>query len=145
MKRLPIADCRLPIDESFASRGFAGGGHDGGEFIGFLQKRGQFSRRHHSRFDQQFEPEGGFVGFLFDGSNFGNEFGLAARAATGAIICRNRGAATDPLFGDNASGIVVFGHGPRQFDDAQGESFGARFQFDWIHGGKLQIQSAISK
>jgi len=98
MKRLPIADCRLPIKQLFAGRSFARCGHDGSKRIGFLQESGQLADRHDTGLDQQFEPQGGFVRFFFDGSDFGDEFGLAAGAATGAVVCGHGRAAANDLF-----------------------------------------------
>ena len=143
MKRLPIADCRLPIKTSFAGRGFARPGHDGGEFIGFFEQRGQLFGRHDAGFGKQFEPQSGFVGLFLDGADFRNEFGLTARAATGAVICRHGSSAAQNLFGNDAASIVAFGNCPAHFDDAQGEGFRSGFQFDWVHGANLQTQSAI--
>ena len=88
MKKLPIADCRLPIKKSFSGSGFARCGHDGGEVVGFLQQRRQLARGHRRGFDEQFEPQRGFVRLFLDGSDFGNEFGLAAGAALGRFIHR---------------------------------------------------------
>ena len=141
-KQLPVAGCRLPIGKSLSGRGFARCRHDRGEGAGFLQERRQFSRGHCPGFDEQFEPQCGFVGFFLNDSDFGDEFGVAAGAATGAIIRRHRSATANDLFGDDASGIVIFWNHLRQFNDSQGKRFGARFQFGWIHGAKLQTQSA---
>jgi hypothetical protein len=143
MKRLPIADCRLPINGSFTGRRLARGRHDCSKVVGFLQKRRQLARRHYARFDEQFEPQRGLVGLFFNRANFGYKFRPAPRAATGAIVCGYRSAAANDLFGDDTSGIVAFWNSPGQFDDSQGKRFGARFQFDWIHAPKLQTQSAI--
>ena len=143
MNKLPITDCRLPIGKSFSRRGFARCRHDGSEVAGFLQKRRQLSRRHRPRFDEQFEPQRGFVSFFLDNSNFRDEFNVAASTATGAVIRRRRSAATNDLPGDDTSGIVAFGNRPCQLDDSQGKGLGARFQFGWVHGQKLQIQPAI--
>jgi len=143
MKPLPIAACRLPIAESFSRRRFARSGHYGGQLVGFVQQRGQFFCRQNARLDQQFQPERGFVGFFLDGADFGDEFGLTAGAATGAIICRHRSAAADDLFGDGASGIIGFWNGARQLDDSQRKSFCACLEFGRVHGANLQTQSAI--
>jgi len=142
MKQLPIADCRLLIAKSLSRRSFARGDHDSGECVGFVEQRRQLLCRHGAGFDEQFQPQRSFVGFLLNGSNFGNEFSLTAGAATGAVICRHRGAAADDLFGDGASGVVRFGNGARQFDDSQCEGFCAGFEFGRIHGANLQTQSA---
>ena len=143
MKRLPIADCRLPIKASFAGRGFARRGHDGSKFIGFFKQCGQFLRGHDAGFGEQLEPQSGFVGFLFDGANFGNEFCLTASAATGAVIRRHGSSAAQNLLGNDAPGIVVFGNCPAHFYNSQGKRFGSGFQFGWVPALKLQTQSAI--
>ena len=143
MKRLPIADCRLPIKASFAGRGFARRGHDGSKFIGFFKQCGQFLRGHDAGFGEQLEPQNGFVGFLFDGANFGNEFCLTASAATGAVIRRHGSSATQNLFSNDAASVIAFGNCPAHFDDAQGKGPGSGFQFDRVHASKLQTQSAI--
>jgi hypothetical protein len=143
MKMLPIADCRLPINGSFAGSRLARGRHNGGQGVGFFEQGGQFFCRHDARFNQQFEPQGGFVGFFFDRANFGDEFRPAPRATRRAIIRGHRSSAPDDLFGDDATGIVIFWNRTGQFDDSQSKGFGAGFQFNWVHGVKLQIQSAI--
>ena len=143
MKKLLTADCRLPIEKSFAGRGFMRRGHDGGDFMGFFQEGGQLACRHRPGFDEQFEPQRGFVGLFLAGSNFGDKFGLAAGAATGAVIRRHRGASANNLFGDDTPGIVGLGDGARELDDSQRKSFRASFEFGWIHGANLQTQSAI--
>jgi hypothetical protein len=143
MKKLPIADCQWPVRKSFSGCGFARCRHDGGEVAGLLQERRQLSGGHGAGFDKQFEPQRGFVGFFPDGSDFGDEFSVAARTSTGAVIRRHRGAAANDLPGNDTSGIVAFWNRPRQLDDSQGKGFGACFQFGWIHGRKLPTQSAI--
>ena len=143
MKRLPIADCRLPIRASFARRGLARRGHDGGQFIGFFEQGGQLFCGHDARFGKQFKPKGGFIGFFLDGADFGNEFRLAPRTATGAVIGRHRGSAPQNLFGNDAASVIAFGNCPAHFDDAQGKGLGSGFQFDRVHATKLQTQSAI--
>ena len=143
MKKLPIADCRLPIGGSLPRRSFARRRHDGSEFAGFCQEGGQFARRHSARFNKQFEPQRGFIRFFLNGSDFGNEFSLAAGAATGAVIRRDRSSAANNLSGDDASGVVGLGDGACELDDSQRKCFRASFEFGWIHGANLQTQSAI--
>jgi hypothetical protein len=143
MKTLPIADCRLPIRASFAGGGFARRCHDGSKLVGFFEQRGQFLRGHDAGLCQQFEPQRGFVGFLLDGADLGNEFRLAARPATGAVIGRHGRSAPQNLFGNDTGSIVVFRNCPAHFDDSQGKRFGSGFQFDRVHAPKLQLQSAI--
>ena len=143
MKELPIADCRLPIAELFAGCRFTRGGHNGGEFAGFFQERGQFGFRHGAGLDEQFQPETRLIGLFLDGSDFGDELGLAAGAATGAIVGCHGSATADDLFGDDAPGIVGLRNGTREFDDSQGKGFRAGFEFEGIHGANLQTQSAI--
>ena len=145
MKKVPIADCRLPIKKSFAGRSFARGGHDGHKLIGFSQERGQLALGHRSGFDEQFEPQRGFIRLFLDGSDFCDEFSLAADAATGAVVRRDRSSAANNLFGDDASGVVGLGDGARELDDSQRKCFHASFEFSWIHGANLQTQSAIQK
>jgi hypothetical protein len=143
MNKLPIADCRLPIGKLFAGRGFARRRHDGGQFTGFQQQRGKFSRGHDAGLDEQLQPQRGFIRLFLDDSDFGDEFGLAAGAATGAVIRGHRGAAADNLFGDHASGVVGLGDCARELDDSQRKSFRADFKFSRVHGANLQTQSAI--
>ena len=143
MKTLPIADCRLPIKKSFAGRGFARGGHDGCQCVGFVVQRGQFLCGHRAGFNEQFEPQRGFVSLFLDGADFGDEFSRTAGAATGAVICRHGSSAADNLSGDRPAGIVRFGNGARQLDDSQRKRFRAGFEFGRVHGANLQTQSAI--
>jgi hypothetical protein len=144
MSVLLIADCWFSIGDSLPRRSFMRCGHDCGQIISLLQQCRQLACRHCTGFDEQFEPEGGFISLFLNDSNFSDEFGMATGPATGAVIRRHRGAATDDLSGDHVSGIVVSRNRPCQFDDSQGKSFGACFQFGRIHGVKLQTQSAIS-
>ena len=141
--KLPIADCRLPIKKLFAGRGFAGGCHDGRQGVSFIKQGGQFARGHDAGFDQEFEPQCGFIGFFFNDPNFSDELCLTARTATRAVICSHRSAAADNLFGDDAGGIVIFWNRFCQLDDSQSKSFRARLKFNRSHGMKLQIKSAI--
>jgi hypothetical protein len=143
MTKLPIADCRLPIGNLLPRRSFARGGHDGRKLIGFSQERGQLALGHRSGFDEQFEPQRGFVRFFLDGSDFCDEFSLAAGAATGAVVRGHRSAAADNLFGNDASGVVGLGDGACELDDSQRKCFCASFEFSGIHGANLQTQSAI--
>lgn len=141
--KLPIADCRLPIGESLSRGGLARRCHDCRKLVCFGQKRREFSRRHDVGFDKQFEPQCRLIGFFFDRPNLGDEFGLTARPATGAVVRSHRSSASHDLPGDDASGVVIFWNRPGQLDDTQGKSFGAGFQFSWGHDAKLQTQSAI--
>jgi hypothetical protein len=143
MKPLPIADCRLPITESFSGRRFSRCGHDGRQLVGFFEQGRQFFPRHNSRLDQHFQPQRGFVGFFFNGSDFGDEFGLTARTATGAVIGGDGSSAPQNLFGDDTTGIVALGNFAAHFDDAQSKSFCAGLEFGRVHGTNLQTQSAI--
>jgi hypothetical protein len=143
VKRLLIADCRLPIVASFAGGGFARCGRDGCEFIGFGEKRGQLLCGHDAGFGEQFDPQRGCVGFLLNGSDFGNEFCLAAGAATGPVVRCHRGSAAQNLLCNHATGIVAFRNRPRHLNDAQGKGFCSGFQFDRVHAPTLQPQSAI--
>lgn len=144
MKTLLIADCRSPIKKSVAGCGFARCDHDGGEFVGFLQKWRQLAYGHYPGFNQQFEPQRSFVSLLFHRPDFSDKFRRAAGAATGAIIRRHRSPAANNLFGDDTSRIVIFWNRAGQFDYSQGKSFCSDFQFGWVHSPKLQIQSAIA-
>ena len=140
---LPIADCRLPITESFAGRGFAGGCHDGCQFVGFRKQGGKFFSRHDAGFNQQFEPQRRLVGFFLDGSDFGDEFSRTAGTATGAIV-RGHGSSTPQnLLGNDPACVVIFGNLPAHLDDSQRKGFGAGFQFDRVHAANVQTQSAI--
>jgi hypothetical protein len=140
---LPIADCRLPIAKSFAGRRLARCSHDGGEFVGFSKERGQFHCGQNPRLDEQFEPESGFIGFFLDRSDFCDELGLAARAATGAIVGRHGSSASQYLFGNNTPRVVVFWDFAAHLDDPQCKCFSSRLEFGGIHGMRLQTQSAI--
>ena len=143
MKTLPIADCRLPIYRLFAGRRLTGGSHDGSQSVGFFQQGGQLFCSHDVGLDQQFEPQGGFIGFFFDSANFGDEFSPAPCATRRAIIGGHRSSAANNLPGDNTASIVIFGNCPGQFNDPQSKGFGASLRFNWVHDVKLQIQSAI--
>ena len=133
----------LSIEALFARRGFARGGHDGCQCIGFGKQRGQFLCGHRAGFDKQFQPQCGFIRLFLDSSDFGDEFGWAAGAATGAVIRRYRSSAADNLSGNRPACVIGFGNGARQLDDSQCESFRAGFEFRRIHGANLQTQSAI--
>ncbi len=141
--RLPIADCRLPIRKSFSRRCFTRVSHYGSKLVGFSQKRGKLALGHDPGLDKQFEPQCRLVGFFFDRPNLGDEFGVATCATTRTVISRHGGSTPHNLLGNHAPSIVVFWNRPQQFDDPQSKGFGTSFQFSWIHGSKLQTQSAI--
>jgi hypothetical protein len=143
MTKLPIADCRLPIGKLFARRRFARGGRYGCEFVCFRKEGGELACGQRARFNKQFEPKCGFVRLFLDGSDFGDEFGLAAGAAAGAIIRRHRSTAANDLFGDNTPGVIGFRDCARELDDPQRKCFRTGFEFSWIHGANLQTKSAI--
>lgn len=132
----------LPICGLFAGRRLTGSGHDGSQRVRFFQQRRQFLYGHDTGFNQQFEPERGFVGFFFHGPDFGNECRRTARAATSPIICRHRRAAANNLRRNRAP-RGCFWNCAGQLDDSQCKFFRARFEFDGVHGIKSQIQSAI--
>ena len=74
-----------------AGGGFAGDGDDGGKLFGFLQEWGDQRGRGCSMFLNEFEPELGFVRFLFDNAELGNEFGFGAALSSRAIVCCHGG------------------------------------------------------
>ena len=143
MKILPIPDCRLPIKESFAGRGFTRGCHDGSQLVGFFKQSGQFFCGHDASLREQFQPERGFVGFLFHEADFGNEFCRAACPTTGPVVCRHGSSAPQDLSGNDAARVVAFGNRPAHLDDPQGKGFCSRLKFGRMHNMKLQTQSAI--
>ena len=142
--RLPIADCRLPIGGSRSRGRFARSRHDGGEFVGFTQKRAEFACWHDAGLNEQFEPKRGFISLLLNDSDFRDEFSLTSGAATGPIVGRDRGATAQDLLGDHPARVIVLGNRSRQLDDSQGKGLGSGFQFGWVHAAKLQIQSPIA-
>src|SRR5215469_6253736 len=144
MMGLPIADCRLPIERSRASGGFARRGHDRSQIIRFLKKRRQFAGGYNSRLTQQLEPECCFVGLLLNCSDFGDEFGLASSAAGGAVIRSNRSPTTDNLIRNSAPCDISFRNSPGQFNNSKSEVLGSLFQLDRVHSRKLSDHSAIA-
>jgi len=143
MKILPIADCRLPINGSFAGCRLARGCHDGNQAVGFFEQGGQLLCGYDFGLNQQFEPQCRFVGFFFNRTDFGDEFRPASRATRRAIIRGHRDSAANDLLGNDPAGIVNFWNRAGQFDDSQRKGLGTSFEFNWVHGVKLQIQSAI--
>ena len=143
MNKLPIADCQLPINGSFHGCCFARSRHDSCPGVGFRQQDRQFFDRHQAGLNQQFKPQGRFIGFFFNRAYLGNELRAAPRSARRAMIRGYRSSAANNLLRDSAAGIVIFGNGTGQFDNPQRKSLGSGFAFDWVHGVKLQIQSAI--
>jgi len=139
----PMAAGRWPLATSFAGRSLARGGHDGGKLVGRCQQRGKLLFRPHARLDQQFEPEGGFIGFLFDRADFGNELRLASRPATGAIIGRHRGSTANNLRRNCPSGRCFWDR-VGQLDDSECKLFGSQFEFRRIHAIKRQTPKTIS-
>ncbi len=144
-KNSTIANRQSPIANFplFSRSCFARARHNGRQLVGFLQQRDQLACGHCAGLDEQLEPQRGFVGFFFDRADFSDEFGLATRSATSAIIRGDRSAATDNLLGNNAASVVVFWNGASQLDDPQSKSFRARFQLGGVHDSKLQIQPAV--
>ena len=140
--RLPIADCRLPIGGLFPRSGLARRRHDCSQFISLLQKRAQFASGHNSRLDEQLDPQRGFIGLLHNSPDFGDKLGLASRPATSPVVGRNRGSASQNLFGENASGIVILWNRTGHLDDSQCKRLGPSFQFGGSHEPPLQTQSS---
>ena len=143
MKRLPIADCRLPIAELSPRGGLSRGRHNGCEFIGLDQQSRQLFRRHDASLGKQFQPQCGFVRFFFNGTDFGNEFRLATGTATGPVIGRYRSAAPKDLFRNDSAGTVVFWNGARHFNESQCEGLGSLLEFSGVHTRTIRNQSAI--
>ena len=142
-KRLPIADCRLPIGELFPRGRLSRRRHDCRKLVRFSQNCGEFSLRHRAGLDEQFEPQCRLVCFFLNRPDLGDEFSLTARSTTGAVVRSHRSSASHDLLGNSASCVVALWNCPRQFDDSQGEGFGTGFQLGWIHSAKLSSQSAI--
>ena len=142
--KLPIADCRLPIAKLAAGGGFTGGGHNCCEVVGFLQQSGELAFRYNSRFNEQFEPQSGFIGFFFDRADLGDEFRFASGATCCPIIGGHRCAAADNLFGNDSSSIIALGNCSGEFDNPKRKSFGALFEFRGIHTPNLRNQSPIA-
>jgi hypothetical protein len=142
--RLSIVDCRLPIAGSGASGGFARGGHDCGQVVGFLQEGGELAFGNYSGFGEQLKPECSFVRFFLDCSDLRNEFYFAAGAASRAVIRRHGSSAPNDLFCHDSSRVVGLGNGPGHFDYSERKGFGALFKFKGIHMPKLIGQSPIA-
>jgi hypothetical protein len=143
VKTLPINDCRLPIEGSFDGCRFARGRHNGGQGVGFFKQSRQFFCGHEARFYQQFQPQRGLIGFFFNRADFGNELRPASRPTRCPVVRGYRSSAANDLFGDGTTCIVIFWNRTSQFDYPQCKSLCAGLQFSWVHGSKLQTQSAI--
>ena len=143
MKTLPIADCQLPISGSFDGCRFARGRHNGCQGVGFFKQGRHFFCGHDARFNQQFQPPGGLIGFFLNRADFGNKLRPAPRPTRRAVVRGYRSSAANDLFGDGTTCIVTFWNRTSQFDNPQRKSLCAGLQFNWIHGLKLQIQSTI--
>ena len=141
---LPIADCRLPIAALRARSSFPRGRHDRSQIVRFLQQRRQLASGCDSRFTKQLEPQCGFVSLLLNCFDFSNEFRFASSAARCTIVRCHGGSASDNLLCDDSCGLICFGNRPRQFNNPQGKTFGALFQFKRVHRPKLQNQLAIA-
>lgn len=144
MKELPIADCRLTIEDLRAGSGFARNGHNGSQVIGFLQQRGNLAGGHNFRFAKQFQPERRLIGFFFHGSDFRDELGFASRATRCPVIGGNGGSAANDLFGNDIPSEISSGNCSRSFNDPKREGFGPLFEFSGIHTAKLPNQSPIA-
>jgi len=143
MKILPMADGRWPINESFEGRCLAGGCHNRCQSVGLFQQRRQFFSRHDARLNQQLEPQVSFVRFLFDSTNFGDEFRPASLATRCAIIGRDGSPTVGNLPGNSAAGIVVPWNRAGQSHNPQRKCFGTTLKLNRVHIAKVQIQSAI--
>jgi hypothetical protein len=142
--KLPIADCQLPIAKLATRDGFARGGHDGGEVVGFLQKSGELAFWNDSGFDQQFKPQSSFVGFFLNCPDFCCEFCFAPSAAGRTVVRSYGSSAANDLFCDDTPRIIRLGDGSRQLNDPKRKRFGSLFQFGGIHAPKLQKQSPLA-
>jgi len=144
MRRLPIADCRLPIADSSIRRCFTRRRHNCGKVVRLLHNCGQLACGDNSRFSKKFEPESGFVGLFFESSDFCNKLGLASGPASCPIVCRDRSAAANDLILYHSSGFVRFRDCSRKLNYPKRKVFGALFQFGGVHTPKVLEQSPIA-
>jgi hypothetical protein len=144
VRRLAIGKWRLPIGALRARCGFARRSHDGREVVRFLQQGGQLAGGLDARFGKQLKPQRRFIRFLFNSSDFGDEFSFASSAAGCPVIRGHRSAAADDLFGDDTPGVIGFWNCPRQLDNPKRKVFRALLQFLGVHAPKLPSQSPIA-
>lgn len=78
----------LPLDLRFG--GFVGGDHDGGEFVGFEQKRLDECLLHQLTINDQFQPIAAFIGLFNNEAQFGDKFRLRSASARSPIIRPDR-------------------------------------------------------
>jgi hypothetical protein len=118
-------------DLGSARRRNARGSYDRGELAGFLPQFLHSLLRQQFSVDNQFDPAGRFICFLFHGSEPGNEFGFGTSPTGGAIVCPN-GCATSNQLGGNSAAFGGLWQRASQFQNTQSELLGSLFQFSFI-------------
>ena len=113
----------------------ARGGHNGGQFDGFLMQS-----RNHLCFQQiisnnQFHPISGFIRLFLNRPELGNELRFRTAAAGGSIIGSHRHSAADQLT-TNRTTFSRPGQSANQFEHPQGELLRALLQFSFIHASE---------
>lgn len=78
----------------------SGGGHDGGEFAGFLQERSEQLRLDDGGFCEEFNPVDAFIGLFFANLDFCQKVSLAFSKAGGAVVGADGGAAAEELLAE---------------------------------------------
>ena len=163
MKKLPIADCRLPIETarllttagapiegvkalvvgfSISRYRLPGCGHNRCKFVGLLEKLSQSLPRDYLRFSEQFEPKSSFVSLFLNDPNFCREFCLAPRSATRSVVRRNRRPTSYQLRGDCPSGNRSWDRSAK-FENARRKRLGPSLQFPCVHERRIGCPSPI--
>jgi type II secretory pathway pseudopilin PulG len=112
--------------------------HDCGQLGGLLEEGNQFGMGQKLAFVDQIQPETAFVGFFLHGSQFCNEFGLAAGSACRAIIGSDTRSGTPQLSPQNLSGNPL-GQSFRHIQTAMGKCLGPLLQILPSHGENVGL------
>lgn len=94
------------IEQARAGRA-SSGGHDGGEFAGFLQERGEQLGLDDGCIGEEFKPVDAFIGLFFANLDFCQKVCLAFSEAGRAVIGSNGSAAAEELLAENGGFCAV--------------------------------------
>jgi len=119
--------------------GFAGRGHYGREFKGFLKQWIDMRLRQQFGTDNEFQPVGGFIGFLVYDCEFGDEVLLGTAAAGSAIVGTYGHGASDQLIA-NGTGCRRIRNLIDQLEHAQSKVFRTQFEIGFCHSPSFKPQ-----
>jgi len=116
---------------AFSLRSVDHRGHDRDEFIGFLFHWQRVGRGDGTVFTQEFQPEGGFVGFLKSAAELGDELFMGSGARGFADMGSDGCARAQQLLSKHSHLFLLFGQFDKKPNRRGGIALGAVPEFAW--------------